>query len=147
MWYITVLLRRDNDRATVVWHSMEGEMPDGGILGISQAYVRQMGKALQKFDAMLRWHRMSRRGTVRQYSGQIRFLFSVFRRRAGYSFETDDYKKFADCFVDYEERNSKRQAAGAGNGHIAKYTVAVAIGDKTKIFQKLASDYGVTATL
>lgn len=59
--------------------------------------------------------------------------------------ETDDYKKFADCFVDYEERTQNIEQED-GNVTLEKYTVAVAIGDKTKIFQKLASDYGVTAT-
>ena len=59
--------------------------------------------------------------------------------------ETDDYKKFADCFVDYEERTQNAEQED-GTVTLEKYTVAVAIGDKTKIFQKLASDYGVTAT-
>ena len=59
--------------------------------------------------------------------------------------ETDDYKKFADCFVDYEERTQNIEQED-GTVTLEKYTVAVAIGDKTKIFQKLASDYGVTAT-
>ena len=59
--------------------------------------------------------------------------------------ETDDYKKFADCFVDYEERTQNTEQED-GTVTLEKYTVAVAIGDKTKIFQKLASDYGVTAT-
>lgn len=59
--------------------------------------------------------------------------------------ETDDYKKFADCFVDYEERTQNVEQED-GTVTLEKYTVAVAIGDKTKIFQKLASDYGVTAT-
>ena len=59
--------------------------------------------------------------------------------------ETDDYKKFADCFVDYEERTQNIEQED-GTVTLGKYTVAVAIGDKTKIFQKLASDYGVTAT-
>lgn len=59
--------------------------------------------------------------------------------------ETDDYKKFADCFVDYEERTQNIEQED-GTVTLEKYTVAVAIGDKTKIFQKLASDYRVTAT-
>ena len=59
--------------------------------------------------------------------------------------ETDDYKKFADCFMDYEERTQNIEQED-GTVTLEKYTVAVAIGDKTKIFQKLASDYRVTAT-
>lgn len=47
--------------------------------------------------------------------------------------------------MDYEERTQNAEQED-GTVTLEKYTVAVAIGGKTKIFQKLASDYGVTAT-
>lgn len=47
--------------------------------------------------------------------------------------------------MDYEERTQNAEQED-GTVTLEKYTVAVAIGDKTKIFQKLASDYGVTTT-
>lgn len=81
---------------------------------------------------------------MRQVSGQIRF-YSLYFGADRVRLETDDYKKFADCFVDYEERTQNIEQED-GTVTLEKYTVAVAIGDKTKIFQKLASDYGVTAT-
>lgn len=50
--------------------------------------------------------------------------------------ETDDYKKFADCFVDYEERTQNIEQED-GTVTLEKYTVAVAIGDKTKSSKNL----------
>ena len=45
-----------------------------------------------------------------------------------------------------QEERTQNVEQEDGTVTLEKYTVAVAIGDKTKIFQKLASDYGITAT-
>lgn len=59
--------------------------------------------------------------------------------------DAEDYIRFADCFVDYEERTRIIEHED-GSTEEETYTVAVAVTDKVEIFRKLKDDYGKAAT-
>ena len=124
----------EHNRAAVHLAFDGGEAPDG-MPADYQAYVRQMQESFAELDAILDDIDGMTEGNVRQVSGQIRF-YSLYFGADRVRLETDDYKKFADCFVDYEERTQNIEQED-GTVTLEKYTVAVAIGDKTKFFQNL----------
>lgn len=57
----------------------------------------------------------------------------------------DDYQRFADCFVDYEERSRSIEHED-GTTTEETIAVAVAVTDKAEIFRRLDTDYGKEAT-
>ncbi len=59
--------------------------------------------------------------------------------------DAKDYARFADCFVDYEERTRLIEHED-GSTVEETYTVAVAVTDKVEIFNKIKNDYGKAAT-
>lgn len=134
----------EHNRAAVHLAFDGGEAPDG-MPADYQAYVRQMQESFAELDAILDDIDGMTEGEVCDRYLVKSVFYSLYFGADRVRLETDDYKKFADCFVDYEERTQNIEQED-GTVTLEKYTVAVAIGDKTKIFQKLASDYGVTAT-
>lgn len=134
----------EHNRAAVHLAFDGGEAPDG-MPADYQAYVRQMQESFAELDAILDDIDGMTEGELCDRYLVKSVFYSLYFGADRVRLETDDYKKFADCFVDYEERTQNAEQED-GTVTLEKYTVAVAIGDKTKIFQKLASDYGVTAT-
>lgn len=134
----------EHNRAAVYLAFDGGEAPDG-MPADYQAYVRQMQESFAELDAILDDIDGMTEGELCDRYLVKSVFYSLYFGADRVRLETDDYKKFADCFVDYEERTQNVEQED-GTVTLEKYTVAVAIGDKTKIFQKLASDYGVTAT-
>lgn len=134
----------EHNRAAVHLAFDGGEAPDG-MPADYQAYVRQMQESFAELDAILDDIDGMTEGEVCDRYLVKSVFYSLYFGADRVRLETDDYKKFADCFVDYEERTQNIEQED-GTVTLEKYTVAVAIGDKTKFFQKLASDYGVTAT-
>lgn len=134
----------EHNRAAVHLAFDGGEMLDV-MPADYQAYVRQMQESFAELDAILDDIDGMTEGELCDRYLVKSVFYSLYFGADRVRLETDDYKKFADCFVDYEERTQNVKQED-GTVTLEKYTVAVAIGDKTKIFQKLASDYGVTAT-
>lgn len=73
----------------------------------------------------------------REYISQMQESFA--RLDAG------DYTRFAECFVEYEERTRTIEHED-GSTEEEIYTVAVAVTDKVEIFRNLKDSYGKAAT-
>ena len=145
MCYISIASGGTEHNRAAVHLAFDGwEAPDG-MPADYQAYVRQMQESFAELDAILDDIDGMTEGELCDRYLVKSVFYSLYFGADRVRLETDDYKKFADCFVDYEERTQNAEQED-GTVTLEKYTVAVAIGGKTKIFQKLASDYGVTAT-
>ena len=59
--------------------------------------------------------------------------------------ETSDYQRFAECFVNYEERTRTIENPD-GSESEETYVVAVAVTDKVELFEKISTDYGKSLT-
>ncbi|MFQ8981446.1 MAG: hypothetical protein ACLR6I_13680 [Waltera sp.] len=80
----------------------------------------------------------------RQISGQVCF-YALYFGADRIWLSTERYMQFADCFVNYEERTKTVYHEDETTTQ-ETYTVVIPITEKTEIFQKLAQNYGRTAT-
>ena len=119
----------EHNRAAVHLAFDGGEAPDG-MPADYLAYVRQMQESFAELDAVLDDIDGMTEGELCDRYLVKSVFYSLYFGVDRVRLETDDYKKFADCFVDYEERTQNVEQED-GTVTLEKYTVAVAIGDKT----------------
>ena len=93
----------EHNRAAVHLAFDGGEAPDG-MPADYQAYVRQMQESFAELDAILDDIDGMTEGEVCDRYLVKSVFYSLYFGADRVRLETDDYKKFADCFVDYEER-------------------------------------------
>ena len=101
----------EHNRAAVHLAFDGGEAPDG-MPADYQAYVRQMQESFAELDAILDDIDGMTEGELCDRYLVKSVFYSLYFGADRVRLETDDYKKFADCFVDYEERTQKRRAGG-----------------------------------
>ena len=93
----------EHNRAAVHLAFDGGEAPDG-MPADYQAYVRQMQESFAELDAILDDIDGMTEGELCDRYLVKSVFYSLYFGADRVRLETDDYKKFADCFVDYEER-------------------------------------------
>lgn len=134
----------DHNRAAVHLAFDGGDIPKGMPPDYLE-YIRQMKRSFEELDAVLdQLDKMTEGGKTDRY-----LVKSVFY---ALNFGTDrvwlspeHYTQFADCFVNYEERTRTVYHEDETTTQ-ETYTVIIPITEKTEIFQKLAQNYGRTAT-
>lgn len=115
-------------------------MPDG-----YREYITKMQESFTELDAVLdRIEGMAEGEPPDRYLVKAVF-YSLYFGADRVRLDADDYTRFADCFVNYEERTRTIEHED-GSTEEETYTVAVAVTDKVEIFRKLEDDYGKTAT-
>ena len=98
----------EHNRAAVHLAFDGGEAPDG-MPADYQAYVRQMQESFAELDAILDDIDGMTEGEVCDRYLVKSVFYSLYFGADRVRLETDDYKKFADCFVDYEERTQNAE--------------------------------------
>ena len=72
-------------------------------------------------------------------------FFSLYFGAGKVRLDADDYQAFVNCFVDYEER-TRTEIDKNGKEVKEIYTVAVTVQDKVKIFNRIQTDFGKSAS-
>lgn len=98
----------EHNRAAVHLAFDGGEAPDG-MPADYQAYVRQMQESFAELDAILDDIDGMTEGELCDRYLVKSVFYSLYFGADRVRLETDDYKKFADCFVDYEERTQNAE--------------------------------------
>ncbi len=125
----------EHNRAAVHLAFDGGEAPDG-MPADYQAYVRQMQESFAELDAILDDIDGMTEGEVCDRYLVKSVFYSLYFGADRVRLETDDYKKFADCFVDYEERTQNIEQED-GTVTLEKYTVELPLGIRQKSSKNL----------
>ena len=100
-------------------------------------YIEKMRESFTTLDAALsEINGMAEDGTVDAYEVKAIF-YSLFFGADQSGMNGGDHRRFADCFVTYEERED-------GDGE--PYTVAVPIADMETVYENLAAELGMAIT-
>ena len=125
----------EHNRAAVHLAFDGGEAPDG-MPADYQAYVRQMQESFAELDAILDDIDGMTEGELCDRYLVKSVFYSLYFGADRVRLETDDYKKFADCFVDYEERTQNAEQED-GTVTLEKYTVQLPLGIRQKSSKNL----------
>ncbi len=110
-----------------------------------KGYIGQMQESFQKLDQVFEKINEIAEGEVQDAFLVKAVFYSLYYGADRVRLDDEDYQRFADCFVRYEERT--RIIRHPDNTQEEEtYMVTVAITDKMEIYQKLKEDYGITAT-
>ena len=134
----------EHNRAAVHLAFDGGEAPDG-MPADYQAYVRQMQESFAELDAILDDIDGMTEGELCDRYLVKSVFYSLYFGADRVRLETDDYKNLQTVLW-IMRSGHKTQSRRTGQSHWRSIPWQLPLGDKTKIFQKLASDYGVTAT-
>lgn len=110
-----------------------------------QEYIGQMQESFAELDMVLDEIETMAEGEAPDRDLVKAVFFSLYFGADRVRLDSDDYQKFAECFVNYEERTRIVEHED-GTTTEETYTVAVAVTDKVEIFEKLKTDYGKEAT-
>lgn len=134
----------DHNRAAVHLAFDGGDIPKGMSSDYLE-YIRQMQKSFEELDAVLdHLDEMAEEGKIDRYLVKSVF-YALYFGADRVLLSTERYTQFADCFVNYEERTKTVYHEDETTTQ-ETYTVVIPITEKTEIFQKLAQNYGRTAT-
>lgn len=133
----------DHNRSAIRLSFEGGEVP-GSMPEDYKKYISQMQDSFGELDVVL-----AEIGELAEGEPPDAYLvkavfYSLYFGESKLRLDEDDYQKFTDCFVDYEERE-RTITQEDGSTTEETYTVAVAVTDKVEIFQRLAEDYGKAA--
>lgn len=104
-----------------------------GLPADYQMYIEKMRESFRELDAVLaEINEMAEDGTVDGYRVKAVF-YSLFFGAEQPRMNDDDYRGFADCFVDYEERENEEGQT---------YTAAVPITDMEAVYGNLSALLG-----
>lgn len=107
-------------------------------------YIGEMQESFAELDVVLaEVESMTEGETLDAYLVKAVF-YSLYFGADTVRLDAEKYRCFVDCFVSYEERTQTIEYEN-GSATTESFTVAVAITDKVKIFEKLKNDYGVAA--
>lgn len=108
-------------------------------------YIGQMQDSFAELDIVLEGIEEITEGEKQDRDLVKSVFYSLFFGADHLRLDVSDYQRFADCFVEYEQR-TKTVESEDGTTKEETYTVAIAIMDKVSIFHKLKTDYGIAAT-
>lgn len=134
----------DHNRAAVHLAFDGGDIPKGMSPDYLE-YIRQMQRSFEELDVVLdHLDEMAEEGKIDRYLVKSVF-YALYFGEDRIWLSTERYMQFADCFVNYEERTKTVYHEDETTTQ-ETYTVVIPITEKTEIFQKLAQNYGRTAT-
>ena len=113
--------------------AFNGGYLSAGLPADYRMYIEKMRESFRKLDAVLAGiNGIAEGGTVDGYRVKAVF-YSLFFGAEQPRMDDDDYRSFADCFVDYEEREDEEGEA---------YTAAVPITDMGTVYGNLSALLG-----
>lgn len=123
----------------------EGGTVPAGMPADYREYIGQMQESFKELDTVLSEIELLAEGDAQDRYLVKSVFYSLYFGADRLRLSEEDYRRFADCFVEYEKR-TRTITNPDGTEREETYTVTVAIIEKTKIFEKLGTDYGKTAT-
>lgn len=123
---------------------------EGGDAGTNmpsdyRAYISQMQESFAQLDGVLEEIEAMAEGEPPDRYLVKAVFYSLYFGADRVRLDERDYTRFAECFVEYEERTRTIEHED-GSTEEEIYTVAVAVTDKVEIFRNLQERYGKAAT-
>lgn len=134
----------DHNRAAVRL-AFEGGTAGAGMPSDYREYIGQMQESFAELDAVMEEIETMTEGEMPDRYLVKAVFYSLYFGETKIRLDTEDYRKFADCFVNYEERTRTIEQEDDSTTE-ETYTVAVTVTDKVEIFEKLKTDFCVSAT-
>ena len=120
----------DHNRAAVRL-AFEGGTAGAGMPSDYREYIGQMQESFSELDTVLEEIEAMTEGEMPDRYLVKSVFYSLYFGADRVRLDAEDYRRFADCFVNYEEET---------------YIVAVTVTDKVEIFKKLKTDFGMAVT-
>lgn len=133
----------EHNRSAVRLSFEGGEVPES-MPEDYKKYISQMQESFLELDKVLSEIEIISEGEPPDTYLVKAVFYSLYFGESKLRLEEKDYQRFADCFVDYEER-THTVTQEDGSTKEEAYTVALAVTDKVKIFQRITTDYGKAA--
>ena len=134
----------DHNRSAVRLAFEGGTIPSG-MPADYREYIGQMQESFGELDTVLgEIDNMTEGELTDRYLVKAVF-YSLYFGADRVRLEASDYQRFAECFVNYEER-TKTIENPDGSESEETYVVAVAVTDKVELFEKISTDYGTSLT-
>lgn len=134
----------DHNRSAVRLAFEGGTIPSG-MPADYREHIGQMQESFGELDTVLgEIDNMTEGELTDRYLVKAVF-YSLYFGADRVRLEASDYQRFAECFVNYEER-TKTIENPDGSESEETYVVAVAVTDKVELFEKISTDYGTSLT-
>lgn len=134
----------EHNRAAVNLAFESGDI-SGNLPEDYDTYISKMRESFGKLDAVLTEVEELAEGKPPERIWVKSVFYSLYFGSDWLWMSEADYRRFVDCFIEYEERIRVVENED-GNETEETYTVAIPITEKTECFAKLARDYGKAAT-
>ncbi len=134
----------DHNKAAVRLAFEGGSIPSG-MPEDYREYIGQMQESFAGLDAVLEEIEAMAEGELPDRYLVKSVFYSLYFGADRVRLDAEDYRRFADCFVNYEER-TRTIVKPDGSKREETYVAAVAVTDKVEIFEKLRTGYGKAAT-
>ena len=123
---------------------------EGGIIPISmptdyKEYIGQMQVCFTELDTVLAEIEGITEGELQDRYLVKSVFYALYFGSDSLWLDGEGYRRFADCFVDYEERTRTVQQED-GTTEEETYMAALAVTDKVAIFEKIKTSYGMETT-
>lgn len=104
-------------------------------------YIEQMRESFAQIDQAMEGIDEITEGQTQDRDLIKAVFYSLYFGEARIRLDESEYLKFAECFVNYEER-TRTIVDEDGNEQEETYLVAIPIDNKVEVFQKVKEDYG-----
>lgn len=134
----------DHNRAAVRL-AFEGGDAGAGMPADYREYIARMQESFAELDTVLDGIDAVAEGEPPDRYLVRAVFYALYFGEDRVRLDAEDYTRFADCFVDYEERTRLIEHED-GSTEEETYTAAVAVTDKVEIFNNIRNDYGKATT-
>ncbi len=136
--------RADHNRSAVRLAFEGGNIPSG-MSADYREYIGQMQESFGELDTVLGEIDSMTEGELTDRYLVKAVFYSLYFGADRVRLDASDYQRFAECFVNYEERTRTIENPD-GSESEETYVVAVAVTDKVELFEKISRDYGTSLT-
>lgn len=130
----------DHNRSAVRLAFEGGNIPSG-MPADYREYIGQMQESFGELDTVLGEIDSMTEGELTDRYLVKAVFYSLYFGADRVRLDASDYQRFAECFVNYEERTRTIENPD-GSESEETYVVAVAVTDKVELFEKISRDYG-----
>ena len=134
----------DHNRSAVRLAFEGGNIPSG-MPADYREYIGQMQESFGELDTVLGEIDSMTEGELTDRYLVKAVFYSLYFGADRVRLDASDYQRFAECFVNYEERTRTIENPD-GSESEETYVVAVAVTDKVELFEKISRDYGKSLT-
>lgn len=134
----------DHNRSAVRQAFEGGNIPSG-MPADYREYIGQMQESFGELDTVLGEIDSMTEGELTDRYLVKAVFYSLYFGADRVRLDASDYQRFAECFVNYEERTRTIENPD-GSESEETYVVAVAVTDKVELFEKISRDYGKSLT-